>query len=666
MRFATCLLLILALGASVVGAAEGPDASSDPKTPPAVTGGIEVGYRDVSVDGNEDKYREDVNLPDNAFRVFGLDLAWQPENNGAIDTLTLDAQGLGGEPYTSARLRARKTSRWDLKASYTASDFFYRDAGYFFREGGDLHAWDTTRTLYGLDFTARAANWLTLRVGGDRRERYGHSTTTRDLQRNVFQLQLPVDQTATSYWLGADFRAGWVDITLEQRFNSFTNRLPLATANNDGIEPSGSRLDSYGQLQVQDADTPVSRIVLSGRPTDWIRFSAGYVRADTDLDYHVEGYWSGLDYDDSPLGNPPEPFATTLTNAGKVERSADAWMADVGIRPIRVLELTIQGARRSYDQDGTINSLEDQTGGKEQGTYTVQGALHNELQLDTAGLTLRWEALPSLVFTAGAGYQKRTADFQIAGPEVDTTRTTYNAGLRYQLKEIFGLRLEYERGSDEDPYTPVAPTDTDRLQAEATVRPVKDLHLAFRYKDETSRNDLTYLLGLPTDDVPSATSYHGAEFDVTSWGATLTWARGEKIDLAVGYDRTDIDSNADIVYVTGFTFVPAFDIFTTLGRTAYTAKQDAIYGQVRFTVGRAWSFGASTSLVRNDGTFPLDWNRYGADARYRHSSGVFARLAFDRYDLNEDNPYAGDPAAPTPDVNNYDANLWTVALGYRF
>lgn len=657
MKIAACTLLVLIVALVPAAADEQGD---------TLVGGVEVGYRDASVDGNEDKYREDVNLSDGALRLFGFDLGWRPADSGALDELTLEAQGLGGEPYASARLRARKVGRWDLKARYRSSEFFYRDAGYFFREDGDLHTWDAKRTSYGLDLSVRAADWLTLRAGADRKDRDGDSTTSRYLQRDEFRLRRPADQTATTYWLGADLRLGWADLTIEQRLASYENRWVITTAANEEEAPGGAVIDDYRQVHTQDADTPVTRLLVAGRPTEWLRFSAGYTRADAELDYRVAGAWSGMDYDDTPAGDPPEDFETSLANAGKVERTVDVLTADVSLRPIEDFEFTIEGSRRTYDQDGTIDWVEDQVGGKDDGTYRVEGRLRNELEVDAFGVTGRWEAAEGLSLSAGVGLEKRKAAFEIAGPEVTTERTYYRGGLRYRRNDLFDLKIGLERGSDDDPYTPASPTEIERIRADITVKPGGGTRLAARFKDETRKNDLTYPLGLPTDDVPPATAFGGARFDVTSWGATFGWARGERVDLEIGYDRTEIQSDADLVYLTGYSLVPILDVFTTLDPTRYASDQDAIRGRVRVVVGKGVSLLGSASVVSNDGTFPIDWNVYGAEARWQHGSGLYTRLAFDRYHLDETNPYAGDPATPTPDVNDYEADLWTVALGYRF
>ena len=313
MRTAACLLPLLIVLAAL------PSPAEEEAKPLSL--GFEAGYRSVSVDGNLDKYREDVNLSDNALRLFSLDLDWRPAKESWLDELTFSAEGIGGEPYESARFELRKAGLYDLKARYRSSDYFYADQGWYFREGGDLHAWNARRSFYDLDFAWHAAPWVTVRVGADRMDRSGSSTTTRDLQRNVFLLDRPVDQLASTWWVGADFRAGWANITIEERYARYENRWAMTSPASDGLDPGGATLDAYSQTQDQKGDAPVSRVLVSGTPLEWLRFSATYARTNATLDYDVEGAWNGLDYDDSPAGNPPEPYATTLANSGSVDRT---------------------------------------------------------------------------------------------------------------------------------------------------------------------------------------------------------------------------------------------------------------------------------------------------------------------------------------------------------
>jgi hypothetical protein len=632
----------------------------------SLKGRVEAGYRNADVNGNTNKYREDVNLSDDAIRLFDFGLEYGGAEDGWFDRLLVDAQGLGGEPYQTARIALEKDGRYELDLRYRSSAYFYQDDGYWYSAQGDLHSWNSNRRFYDFSFKYNLSRSVDLRAGVDSVDWEGRSTTSRDVQRDEFVLDRPLDQSATTYWVGADFRVGWADFTIEERFYRFENDRTLTTANDDGVESGGAFLNDYAQFRSEDIDAPTTRVQVRGRPLDWMRFDLRYAHIDAESDYAMDGQWDGLDYTDAP-------FQTTATNAGTVDRTSDLWDLDLifGLTPS--IDLWFDYSNRTYDQDGTIDLVETQIGGAEAGTVFVQGDLENDLEFETYGLTVDWQATRALSVAFGAGFQERSKQFELSGPEVVTERTNYRVRLRWRPNPIWNLKLDYEEGDDDDPVTPISPTSTDRLRFQANVRAMKDLLIAFNFIDKSSENGDSYPLGIPTDDTPPATDIFLAQFDVTSWSVFFNWSY-QALDVVLGYSDADVNSDAHIVYVTGSTSVPSFDIFTTRQRTDYIAEQEVINLDLRYAIGSAWSLGFKTILYENTGSFPVKNDYYRADARYQFTNGLFARLAFDRYDYDENNPFAGDynpvpdPSELTlnPDVNDYDADLWTLSVGYRF
>lgn len=624
------------------------------------TGWFDIGTRSTTVDGNENKFREDVNLRDGSLRLFDLSLKLLPEKDGSfLESMTLDAGGLGGEPSSFARFRARGgDGRFDLKLNYRAADRFYRDDGYFFSDIGDFHSMDVRRERYDLGLKIRPTRNLVFRIGAESINREGDSTTSRDIQRDEFIFDRPVDQDAAEYWLGVDYRAGWANLTVEQRVRSWDNHWDLSATGTDGINPGEAFLDNYSQSRTEQGDAPLTRFQVQGSPWSFLRFSAGFQRVDAESEYRVDGAWDGLDYTDTP-------YSTVLTNSGRVDRTYDLLDTELVWIPREDLEIGLEFDSRSWDQDGDVDYLEVQTGGAEAGNYVVTGSLSDRLETDTLGLSVRWMQSRKLTLWACAGITTRDAAIELAGPAVETERTLYRGGVQYRPTPDWDLKIDLEAGDDDDPYTPVSPTSTDRIRARLAFRPTAKLKLVLHYRDESRENSLAYPLGMATDDLPPATEFGMAQFDTSAWSLSGTWT-GNRLDLSAGYHRIEVDSDADLVYVTGATFFPAFDIFTTLDSTAYVAKTDLMRLSARFRILDRLHAGMNLALVSNDGTFPVDRDRYGADLRYEFDFDLFLRAAWDSYSLDETNPYAGDPLAPTPDVNDYDADLLTVALGYRF
>jgi hypothetical protein len=390
----------------------------------------------------------------------------------------------------------------------------------------------------------------------------------------------------------------------------------------------------------------------------------------------MDGDWTGLDFGG-------DPYQTVATNAGTVERMSELWDLDLGFALTRNVELLVDYANRSFDQDGTIDYEEIQTGGAEEGLYVVQGNVKNEMTLDSLGLTVDWRATKSFSVALGVGLQERRKLFQLSGPEITTERTTYRGQLRWRPNKTWNLKLDYEQGDTDNPVTQISPTTTDRLRFQADVRALKNLQVGFNWIDRSASNDLTYPLGIPTDDTPPADSISKAQFNFRSWALFANWTL-ERMKLFVSYTNSTIDSNADIVFVTGGTFFPP-DVTTTKSTTDYHADQDVVQVDFSYRIGRPWTLGLRAILYQNDGQFPnpdttpvtptyasidinpaVDSTYYRLYGAYAFRNDIFVRLFYDRYDYQENTPFAVDFTSPALDVNNYDAELWTVSVGYTF
>jgi len=639
-------------------------------------GRVEVGYRSVDVNGNVDKYREDVNLPDSALRLFDLGLEWEPSEKGWLDRMHLDAQGIGGEPFAQARFGLEKHGRYKLDIRWRSVAFFYRDLGYWYQPQGDLHTWDANRKFLDLNFNYRFTNWFNLRVGSGHMTRDGGSTTSRDVQREVFVLDRPLAQETRTYWIGGDFRAGWADITIEQRLYDFQDERTMTAEDTDGVDFGGSYLARYDQRRSEKTQAPTSRLGVRGRPLDWFRFDLRYSRIDAQSDYTMDGEWNGIDFD-------ANPFLTQATNAGTTERVSDLWDLDLGFALRRNVELLVDYAHRSFDQLGTIDYVETQTGGTQEGQYVVQGGVKNEMTLDHLGVAVDWRATRAFSVALGVGLQERSKLFQLSGPEVTTERTTYRGQLRWRPNKTWNLKLDYEQGDTDNPVTQISPTTNDRLRFQADVRALKNLQVGFNWIDRSASNELTYPLGIPTDDSPPADSITTATFEFRSWALFVNWTL-QRMKLLVSYTNSTINSDADVVFVTGGTFFPP-DITTTRSSTDYRADQDVVQVDFSYRIGKPWTVGLKAILYQNDGHFPnpetvpatpaytgvdldpaVDSTYYRLFGLYAFSNGVFVRLLYDRYDYQENTPFAIDAVDPVLDVNNYDAELWTVSAGYTF
>ena len=86
------VLGILALGASTLMAQ-----SDEEETKGVFQGWAELLYRNVSVDGNQNKYGEDFDGLGDGVRIQNLDMIYDHADGKVLDHARLDMRGLGGD-----------------------------------------------------------------------------------------------------------------------------------------------------------------------------------------------------------------------------------------------------------------------------------------------------------------------------------------------------------------------------------------------------------------------------------------------------------------------------------------------------------------------------------------------------------------------------------------
>src|SRR5215213_5658851 len=126
-------LALMALSVSAQQPSPSPQKSADDKTAsstPAqagedagdytITSSLEIGYRGLSVVGDHNKYRSDLNYKAGP-RVFDssfLMRAKEGKKGGLFDTLLVNSTGWGADPYGHVRVSAEKSNWYRFDGNY--------------------------------------------------------------------------------------------------------------------------------------------------------------------------------------------------------------------------------------------------------------------------------------------------------------------------------------------------------------------------------------------------------------------------------------------------------------------------------------------------------------------------------------------------------------------
>lgn len=171
-----------------------------------ITNSWELGWRFREINGNESKYRSDVNYG-NGVRLLGGRLAVNSKDGHGrlFDEIVLTVLGLGNDPYENVMLRAQK-NRW-----YTY-DFLWRSIDYYnpaIPISFGQHFMDTTRHLQDHDLILLPQSKIRFFVGFSRVSQSGPGLTTVqefDRRGDEFPLATNIRQRQNLFRAGNEFR----------------------------------------------------------------------------------------------------------------------------------------------------------------------------------------------------------------------------------------------------------------------------------------------------------------------------------------------------------------------------------------------------------------------------------------------------------------------------
>ncbi|MGE0621719.1 MAG: outer membrane beta-barrel protein [Pseudomonadales bacterium] len=587
------------------------------------TGLIDMGVREVNVSGDENKYRQHVNLDDGP-RLFGLELAFEPgaRNSQAPDRVAVSAYGLGGDPYSSIDAEIRKYGAYNFSYQHRESEYYYddllidpADVVPTASNAGDFRTFDLKRVQDAADFDIRVTDRATLSLGFDRYERSGGSTSPIDISREEFELDAPVDEVLQTYEAG--FRYDWErwSLSFDQRWREFDSDthafLPGAS---EGSSPGApTQLDSYVLDQPYGYDTSESQLGLQARLTQRWKVSADVFYADLDMDFDASETVEGTAFDGSVLSG-------TTIGEGDADRQTTQLFLTTSYDVTDRVRLTASIRDQSLDQDaegffGAAVGLADWT-------------------MDTTSYALGVETAIGDAWTVSGGWtgeERKTRysaeqDAFAAGEDVKTSRDGFYALVTYRPGSRWNLSLSAEDNGIDDPFTLASPTDATRYRLRGSYRWDMGLSLTGTYTYRKNEND------------DSSWSSKTRQADVR-----LSYQNGP-LTASLGASFVEIDRSIDQL-VTGGTRQDLFLI-------RYDADADTVDGSLRWAVNERLALSASMRDYDNEGSFAVERQDAEVGARIGLNGGFAVDLSYRYVNFDED------------DLESFDADIWQASLIY--
>jgi hypothetical protein len=534
--------------------------------------------------------------------------------------MEFDANNLGGDPFESFRVMVKKSGTYNFHYRHFKSTYVYED---IVAEGvEDPHSFDFQRYRDMGDLNVWLNDKMRLRLGFNRFEKRGDSTTSLDVVHDEFELEEPVRETNNDYTLGFDYDVtDNVTIGLEEAIQKYenTNSLFLAGASPGSNLTNTAQLNFFFQDQPYDFDSFAHTVRVNARPIDRLTVvaAATFKNVDMNVDYSEQA--DGTSY---AAGAPH--YSEDLSGAGSITR--DIQLYDVDTSLFVTDRLALIGAIRYHDfaQDGKMTVDSDENKGK--WDYSIIG-------FDGG---VQFQVSPAMVATGGLRHETRKVDISLteAGEsESETPPDTKLLGvfgnLSWQVLTALHLTTDYQLGSADDPFTLTSPTDHHRLRIRADYKMMSGLSVMGSYllqKFENKDSDWTA--------------------DQNQLELQIGYRR-DKLNLALGYGLIQIKRDIDQAVTMGST--------TKDFPNLYEGKTNLFTGQVRFDLNKTWALGGDVNFYDNKESEPVKQLNLRSYVEVALANNYLINVGYRYVDFNEDDG-----------LNDYKANIAEFSVGYHW
>jgi hypothetical protein len=615
----------------LLGAA--PTSADDGQPGAMLTGQFLVGYRSVSVDGQDSKYMEDYNLQKGP-RLFNLNLVFKPDQQlrGFADRVQLDVDNYGGDPFETLHLGVEKYGAYDFRYTRTKDTYFYSDiilpeelANSRSETGGDFRTfnYEHVRDLGRLDVTVSKA--AKLHFNFDRFTRLGTSTLPEDFARDGYVFTKPVDESQNRYGVGLDYTWRKVTLALDENVRDYQNVVDLFLPGaSRGADPSNTDMvDDYFLNQPYDYKSYDHTARLVAHPNKrWI-IEASALLQRLDLNVSADQRQEGTDFNGQPL------LPAEVSGAGSISRDSD--ILDLSTTYMFNDRVGVLAAawHKKLKQDGDLLF----------GDAVNEGRWNLETNGGRTGVELDFAS--QVTVTAGIQYEHRkvnaaytetSADLE-SHPTVTTRDTGFFGTVGWVPRRGVHLTAELEDASYTDPYTLKSPTDRQRVRVRGQYKLESGLYLSGSFLYNKFKNDDS-----------------GWDAHYNEGNLRLGYQKGA-VTAAAGYGRIDISRNVsqevDVVDTTNLLFLVPI---------AYDAKTDLWDGELRWAVDKEWAVGGDLRYYSNSGSWPLAHDDLRGYVEYTFTGGYVVHAGY-RYVKYDEKQYNFD---------DYSANIGEFSVGYRW
>ena len=423
----------------------------------AVVSSIEFGYRGISVAGDHNKYRSDLNYSAGP-RLFDTSFflkAKEGHNGGFFDSLMVVSTGWGADPNGQMRVSVENPKWYRFDGSYRRFKYFrflntLANPNWVFSPPefsvppnpvtGE-HGFDTKQQFGDFDLTILPKNELVRFNVGFSPERYnGPAFTNYHVGGNEFILLSELRSRANDFRFGADGKLGPIDYSFLQGFRRFRDDSFVSSGANPGINinPTTAHLNTFHRDEPTRGSVNYTRLSLHSLVAKRLDLTARYIYSNAKSNSVFSEGFTGVNWNARVSGWPPTPpnSSPNTLNLGTYTIDQDVerpnTIGDFGLTWLATRKLRISNTFRVEDFE--INGL-----GSFSDFFSITRPITGGTRTDTVG----FNNLPASVIT---GYRKYQNTFE--GDYAFNSRHSIHAGYRYGHRRIDEFFSGFNFGSN--------------------------------------------------------------------------------------------------------------------------------------------------------------------------------------------------------------------------